>query len=191
MRIELLCMLLGFALASCREAPRYLNADELVRAPSDITRSAPCNDVPQQGDDVGLKGSRAPAPAAAGGEIADGTYVLTSTTLHTKDQPNGATLVGMGKVTMRVTGSTSQIVRNTVNGRERRTTVARVSSGTVTTLKTTCTFPEPDASESSTVTYTATSNTVQFITPGPAGTVVATYTRLESAPEAPEVAARP
>jgi hypothetical protein len=185
MRVPVVCTIfvLGFSLLSCREAPRFVNADELARAPNTAGGAAPCNDLVQLGDEVDLRGSRAPAPVPAGGAIADGTYVLTSTTLHTKDQPEGAMLVGLGKATMVVNGSTSQMVRNTVNGRERRTTVNRVSDGTVTTLQTTCTFPSPTADATSMVAYTATASSIQFITPGPAGTVVATYTKVPPAPE--------
>jgi len=180
MRILIACTIGCFGLLGCHESIAYLNADELARAPSEAPNAAPCNDLEQQGADVNLRGSRAPAPTPAGGTIEDGTYVLTSSTLHSKNNSDGAMLVAMGKSTMLVSGSTSQMVRNTVNGRERRATVRRVSSGTVTTLHTTCAFPSPSASDptSTAARYTATSSTLQFITPGPAGTVVATYTKL-------------
>jgi hypothetical protein len=181
MRIIVLSTLIGFGLLACHPPIAFLNADELANGPVEPAKSAPCNDVEQQGDEIVLRGSHAPAPTPEGGIIEDGTYVLTSSTLHTKDKSHGATLVGMGKITMRVNGSSSEVVRNTVNGRERRTTVNRSSSGTVTTLQTTCAFPSAnDSDPMATASYTATGSSLQFIMKGPAGTVVATYKKLPS-----------
>lgn len=179
MRIAVACSIAALSSLGCRTSTTYLNADELARSPSDAAGSAPCNDLEQHGKEVTLKGTEAPAPTPAGGTIEDGVYVLTSSTLHTKDKLMHPSLVKMGKTTMRVSGTTSQLVRNTVNGHERRTTMNRVSSGTVASLQMTCAFPSPSGSDAtSTAAYTATSSTLQFITPGPAGTVVATYTKL-------------
>lgn len=189
MRIQFVCIVLAFGLFSCSDPPRFVNADELARAPKDASSGARCNDLVQQGDEVDLRASHAPAPKPSGGAIEDGIYVLTSTTLHTKDQLDGAMLVAMGKITMVVTGSTAQMVRSTVNGRERHTTVSREGSGIVTTLHTTCASPGPTTDGTTNmVEYTAKGSTLQFITPGPAGTVVATYTKL---PDRPTVARAP
>lgn len=183
MRKPVVCTIVGLGLlsCSCNRPIAYLNADELVITPNKVSEVAPCNDLEQQGAEVELRGSQAPAPTPAGGSIEDGTYILSSSILHTKDQSDGALLVGMGKTTMLISGSTSQVVRNTVNGHERRTTVTRVSTGTSTTLRTTCASPSPSGSETATATYTATGSVIQFITPGPAGTVVATYKKVPSA----------
>lgn len=178
MRIPVVCTVLAFGLLACHTSTAYLNGDELAGAPKVSAETTPCNDVEQQGKEVDLEGSHEAAPLPTGGTIVDGTYVLTSSVLHTSDRSHGSKLVGMGRITMRVNGSTSQLVRNGADGRERRTTVNRVSSGNTTTLHTTCASPAKGKESTSVTNYTATANTLQFITPGPAGTVVATYTRL-------------
>lgn len=178
MRIPVVLTVLALGLCSCTKVTAYLNADDLTTAASKSPNAAPCNDLEQHGDEVELAGSREAAPTPQGGTIEDGTYVLTSSTLHTKDKPHGSKIVELGKITVVVSGSTSQMVRNGTDGRERRTTVNRASSGTTATLHTTCASPTFNGSESTTTKYTATSSSFQFITPGPAGTVVATYTKL-------------
>jgi hypothetical protein len=181
MRLPVVCTVVALGLVACHRSTAYLNADDLTTTLTSAGESPPCNDVEQRGGDVELAGSREPAPQPTGGTIEDGTYVLTSSTLHTKERPHGAKLVAMGKITMVVNGSTSQLVRSTADGRERRSTVSRVSTGTVTTLETLCASPTdpprgPDAT--SKTGYASTRSSFQFITPGAAGTVVATYTKL-------------
>jgi hypothetical protein len=181
MRIRVVVTVFAFGLFGCHKTTAYLNGDELISVSSTVPKIAPCNDIEQKGNDVDLSGSRDTAPTPAGGTIEDGTYVLTSSTLHTKEKPHGAKLVAMGKITMVVKGATTQMVRSTPNGRERRTTVSRESSGSEATLHTTCASPSSTSSEPEskvTTGYTATSKSFQFITPGPAGTVVSTYTKL-------------
>jgi hypothetical protein len=179
MRIRVVVTVFAFGLFSCHKTTAYLNGDELISVSSTVPKIAPCNDIEQKGTEVDLSGSRDPAPTPTGGTIEDGTYVLTSSTLHTKDKPHGAKLVDMGRITMVVKGATTQMVRNAPNGRERRTTVDRESAGTEATLHTTCASPSSSEPESKVTTgYTATSKSFQFITPGPAGTVVSTYTKL-------------
>ena len=179
MRIPVVCTVLALGLLSCHRTTAYVNADDFARVPTGSPAAGPCNDLEQQGQDVDLTGSQAPAPRPAGGTILDGTYVLTSSTLHTTDKPHGTKLVRMGKITMLVNGTTSQLVRHSADGRERRTTVNRVSSGTTTTTQTTCAYPSSSESGSTaTAAFTATGKALQFITPGPAGTVVATYMKL-------------
>ncbi len=179
MRIPVVCTVLALGLLSCHRTTVYLSADDLFSVPHGVRDSAPCNDLQQQGNDVDLAGSRDAPPTPTGGIIEDGTYVLTSSTVYTKDRSHGASLVPMGRITMLVNGSTSQLVRNAAGGRERRNTVNRVSSGSIATLPTVCASPTPNGSEStSTTRYTATGTSLRFITPGPAGTVVATYTKL-------------
>jgi hypothetical protein len=138
-----------------------------------------CNDLVQRGEEIELSGSRGAPPTAAGGTIEDGTYVLSSSTLYTHDRPDGAKLVEMGRITVVVNGTTSQLLRNTPDGRERRTTIEREASGTTTTLRTTCAWPNSSSSDpSSTTSYSATGTSFQYITPGPAGMIVSTYTKL-------------
>src|SRR5688572_25667810 len=109
MRIPVICTVLALGLFGCHRTTSYVNADNLVRLTSGVPDSAPCNDLEQHGGDVELAGSREAAPAPAGGTIQDGMYVLTSSTLHTHARSHGAKLVGMGKITMLVNGSTSQL----------------------------------------------------------------------------------
>jgi hypothetical protein len=178
MRIPVVCTVAALGLLGCRHKTVYLNADDAASLRS-APPSTPCNDLEQQGREVDLAGSHDAASTPAGGTIEDGTYVLTSSTLYTNDRRDGAKLVGMGKVTMLVNGSTSQIVRSSPEGRERRTTVNRVSSGDVTTLHTTCAPPgSTGADATSSARYTATSSSFQFISVSPAGTIVTTYTKV-------------
>jgi hypothetical protein len=181
MRIPVVLTVLAFGLCSCTKVTAYLNADDLTSVASRAPNASACNSLEQDGDEVELVGSREAAPTPQGGTIEDGTYILTGSTLHTKDKPHGAKIIELGKITVVVKGSTSQMVRNGSDGRERRTTVDRAASGTTATLKTTCASPTFNGAESTTTKYTATANSFQFITPGPAGTVVATYTKLPEA----------
>jgi hypothetical protein len=180
MRISAVVGLVGLGLLSChRTTTAFVNADDLTGASLKAPDSAPCNDLVQQGGDVDLAGSWDAAPSPRGGAIADGTYVLTSSTLHTKERPHNSKIVSLGKITVRVSGSTSQLVRSASDGRVHRTTVTRESDGTVAKLRTTCVSPRSgDTEPSSSTGYTATDKSFQFISPGPAGTVVATYTKL-------------
>jgi hypothetical protein len=179
MRIAVIGGVVALALVSCRGTTSYVSGVGLATVTSADPNSAPCNDVEQQGREIDLVGSRAAPPAPAGGVIQDGTYVLTSSVLHTKDSPPGAKLVGMGRTTIRVQGATSYLVQTGVDGTERRTTVTRTSSGTVSTAQTMCPSASSSGSVKSTSTgYTATPTSFAFINPGPAGTVVATYTKL-------------
>ncbi len=179
MRIRfVLTVLASFGLCSCKTVTAYLNADDLTSGSDQKQSAAPCNDLEQQGEEVELTASSDAAPVPQGGTIEDGTYVLTNSTLHTKAKPGGSKLVALGRITVVVNGSTSQMVRNATDGRERRTTINRVTEGTATTLLPTCVSPDPKSSEKTTTRYTATRDSFKYITPGPAGTVVATYTKL-------------
>lgn len=177
MRIAVV-MALAVGPLSCHRTTAYLNADDLVSPSRRTNDAAPCNDIEQRGADVDLEGSRGTPPTPRGGKIEDGTYVLTRSILYTRDRPDGARLVHLGKVTLSVQGSTVQMVRSAGDGRERRTTVSRESSGTVAMLRTICSSPTSTNPEHTTTPYTASSDSFSFITPSPAGTVVSTYTKL-------------
>jgi hypothetical protein len=171
--------LLLMGLLSCRQTTAFISADDVTGLPKGAAAAPPCNEVAQHGQPIFLTGSRDVAPSPTGGTIEDGTYVLTSSILYTKARPHGARLVEMGRMTMMVKGGTSQLVRTDADEHERRTTVNRASAGTVATLETVCASPNPNKAEATVSTsYTATPTSVQFITPSPAGTMVATYTRL-------------
>ena len=163
MRTPVVCTVLAFGLAACHGTTSYVSGGGLANVRQGLPDAAPCNDIEQLGTEVNLMASSTAPPRATGGAIEDGTYVLTKSTLHTRDTPPGTKLVAFGKITMTVKSGAAQLVK----------------TGTITLSTTTCASPVAnDGPESSSVEYTATSNTVQFITPGPAGTVVATYTRL-------------
>lgn len=176
MRLWFFSLLLGPAVLGCHESTAFVNGDSIARREG--AAGAPCNQLEQHGPPVYLTGSREAAPHPSGGTIADGTYVLTSSTLYTKARPHGSRLMEMGRTTMVINGDTSQLVRTDPEAHERRTTVQRTSSGTVTTLQTVCTPRQTTTAESTSTSYTVTPDGFQFITPSPAGTVVATYTRL-------------
>jgi len=180
MRLTVVWMSVSLGLVACHTSIAYLNADELAKVPAtQPPESAPCNELQQLGEEIDLRGSNAPAPTPTGGNIGDGIYVLTSSTLHGKEQADGAKLVGMGRITMLVNGPLSQVVRTTVKGSERRATVRRLSAGTMATLDTICTSPSAGDSEpTAQATYTTTVGSFQLMTQGAAGTVVSTYTKL-------------
>ncbi len=177
MRIPVLCTVIALGLVACHGTTSYVSGGGLASVHG-LPDSAPCNDLEQQGNEVDLIASPVPSPKAVGGVLEDGTYVLTRSTLHTKDSAPGAKLVTFGRITMVVKGTTSQLVKTGADGKVRRTTVRRVSAGTVTMSQTTCASPTASDSESSSTEYTATGSAFQLISQGPAGTVVATYTKL-------------
>jgi hypothetical protein len=183
MRVLLsLGIIASFALLACGspESPRTPAA--AAGAPAGGS-TAPCNAVVQQGELIDLVGSAAPAPNATGGTIEDGTYVLAALALHTPNsKEDGAKLATVGKTTMEIKGATSQLVRTSGDGVVKRTTVARVNTGTSTTATTTCVSPPASADEPTTAQYSASATALFLISPGPAGTSVATYRKVAPAP---------
>jgi hypothetical protein len=177
MRIPVVCTVIAFGLVACHGTTSYVSGGGLSSMRG-LPDNAPCNDIEQRGTEVELLASRIGAPKATGGAIEDGTYVLTRSTLHTKDTPAGTKLVNFGMITMVVNGGTAQLVKTTADGKVSRTTVKRTTASTVTISHTTCSSPSASDSESASTEYTATPDSLQFITQGPAGTVVATYTKL-------------
>ena len=177
MRIPVGCTVIAFGLVACHGTTSYVSGGGLASVHG-LPDNAPCNDLEQLGTEVDLIASPIASPKPVGGAIEDGTYVLTRSTLHTRDSSPGAKLVAFGRITMVVKGTTSQLVKTAADGQVRRTTVKRVSSGTVTMSQTTCASPTASDSESSSTEFTSTGNALQFISTGPAGTVVATYTKL-------------
>jgi len=177
MRIPVVHTVVAFGLVACHGTTSYVSGGGLASVRG-LPDAAPCNDLEQRGDEVALVASRVPPPRPVGGTIEDGTYVLIRSTLHTRDTSPGTKLVTFGKITMVVDGPISQLVTTAADGVVRRTTVKRESSSTVTISRTTCASPKPSDSETASTEFTATSGSVQFITRGPAGTVVATYEKL-------------
>ena len=190
MRVWFVWLSLAPALFACHESTAFINGDSLSSPAKAAGDTASCNQLEQHGPTVFLTGSHETAPQPAGGTIEDGTYVLTSSTLYTKARPHGTKLMEMGRTTMVIAGSTSQLVRTDADEHERHTTVARETAGTVTTLHTVCTERAPSKGESTATAYTATPGSFQFIQPGPAGTVVATYTKVTVDVPTPEIVAK-
>jgi hypothetical protein len=177
MRIPVVCTVVAFGLVACHGTTSYVSGGGLAGVRG-LPDSAPCNDLEQRGAEVDLVASPIGAPKPVGGIIEDGTYVLTRSTLHTRDTPSGTKLVTFGKITMVVNGTTSQLVKTGADGLVRRTTIKRESSSTVTISRTTCSSPKASDSETASTEFTSANGSLQFITPGPAGTVVATYMKL-------------
>lgn len=163
-------------MVGCHGTVQFVDGTGLAPAPGPET--AACNDLTQEGEIVGLVASPDEPPVASGGVIADGTYILTSSRLHTRATQPGSTLVVFGRITMAVTGGTAQLVVTKVNGQVKRSTISRANTGTSTSSSTTCASPGPVKREATTVSYSANASGFQFISGGPAGTVVATYTKL-------------
>jgi hypothetical protein len=177
MRIPVVCTVIALGLLGCHGTTAYVSGGGLAGVRG-LPDSAPCNDLEQQGTEIDLIATPVAAPKPVGGAIEDGTYVLTRSALHTKDSSPGTKLVAFGKITMVVNGTTSQLVKTSADGKVRRTTVKRETTGTVTISRTTCSSPSASDSETASTEFTANGTMFQFITPGPAGTVVATYTKL-------------
>jgi hypothetical protein len=166
------------ALLACGQpdAPRAPTAGA---APAVASSAAPCNSVVQEGALVDLVASSAAPPKATGGTIEDGTYVLAALTLHTPNsKDDGAKIATLGKTTMEMKGSTSQLVRTSSDGLETRTTVTRVNEGLNTTATTTCVSPPARADAATTAQYSASPTSLILINTGPAGTSVATYRKV-------------
>lgn len=124
-------------------------------------------------------GAAGAAPKPTGGTIADGTYVLTALTLYTpSEKEHGAKLAALGKTTLEVKGTTSQLVRTNRDGSEQRTTVNRVNAGDDTTATTTCLSPPAKADPPTSAKLSASGTSLLLISPGPAGTAVATYKKV-------------
>jgi hypothetical protein len=179
MRIPVVCTVIAFGVVACHGTTSFVSGGGLSTVRGGLPDSMPCNDLEQHGTEVDLIASSVPAPKPVGGPIEDGTYVLTRSTLHTRETPTGAKLVTFGKITMVVKGATSQLIKTSADGQVRRTTVKREGTGTVSISRTTCTSPTAsDGSETASTEFSATNGFLQFITPGPAGTVVATYAKI-------------
>jgi hypothetical protein len=110
-----------------------------------------CNELPAVTADVMLSSAPEQAPAAQGGTIADGTYVLMGQTWHGQSEPFSVTLPG---VRVQIAGTSWQEVEgaagNAINPPRRRTNQL-AASGTTLTLTRTC----PSAGAPETMEYTA------------------------------------
>jgi hypothetical protein len=179
----------GLLTLGCKQQTTFINGNDVAvrKDPNGPT----CNAVEQHGHSVVLTGSRLSAPPAVGGRIENGTYVLTSSILYTRARPHGALLLNIGRTTMVIIGEIAQLIRTDAEDRERRTTVKRITNGNTTTLETVCSSGTQKQTESTSTSYTATATGFQFITPSPAGTVVATYTKVGEELPRPESDEKP
>lgn len=165
-------------LVGCHGTRTFVSGEGLAE-PTGQAASPPCNDLEQLGTEVFLTANSAAPPSPKGGSIADGTYVLTSSVLYTKDSPSGTRMFDFGKATMQVKGGKTELVITSPSGKDRRSTVSRTQSGHRSTSTTLCSSPTKKTTTGADSTdYTATKDSVMFISPGPAGTIVSTYTRL-------------
>lgn len=161
-------------LSGCLAPRQYVSGEGLA---ADGQAHAACNDLEQLGQEVYLTTHAGLAPDAHGGEITDGTYILTDSALYTADSPTGTRVFAFGKTTMLVGNGLAQVVITSATGKVRRSTVRRVQAGALTTSVSQCSSPIQGKLSATTVSYTATKDVLLFINPGPAGTVVTTYTK--------------
>lgn len=169
---------IGLLVSSCHGTMQYVSGEGLAE-PLGQEAVSPCNKLEQLGAEIWLTTNSGNPPTATGGTIVDGTYVLTASTLYTKDSPSGNRIFDFGRSTILIKGGTDQVIITSPSGKERRATVRRVQTGHSSTSTSLCTSPTRNKTTGSGRTdYTATKDTVMFINPGPAGTIVATYTRL-------------
>lgn len=143
--------------------------------PSDAGTSAACNALTVSGDFVPETAATGTAPTAAGGPIADGTYLVTRVDVYPPSIPTS----GTSKGTYQITGDQVEIVSAyspTSPSVITNSNYSASTDGTTWTLTRTCPLPAVVDPES----YTATPTTILFIvspaTPG-AGTYVQTLTK--------------
>ena len=117
-----------------------------------------------------------PAPAAAGGTIANGTYVLTSETLHGESHfPPGTFDAQKVTSTLEVTGAVLQDVSKDTMATVKRSTNTVAVTGTSLTLTQTCSFPAKDggASAAKATPFTANATTLSlFVALAPVATLL-------------------
>ncbi len=152
--------------------------DEALDASTD-SALATCNELAQQGVPVVVTTTQSPAPAAAGGTIADGTYVLTTAKIWGSTEPEGSSPGAAAAQTWSFRGATLDMVQTTAKAK----TVSR-SSGTIApagntklSLKQTCSYPASAAGSALTTPFTATSTTLSLYTPNGLATYELTYTK--------------
>ncbi len=118
-----------------------------------------CNTLGQQGAKLDVTGSKANPPAASGGTVADGTYVLTGSKLYGAAVPEGPiTGASSPATTVEVKGTTYNSIITRPTG-DSRTTSTLAVSGVNATLTATCAFPVADGGLGAPIqtTYSATS----------------------------------
>jgi hypothetical protein len=130
-----------------------------------------CNDLSDDAPTVDGTEIATNQPAAMGGVIADGTYVLTAVTLYTGGGgPAGSSGVS-ASVVLTIAGTTMEQVGR-FNGQDVRSTATLMASGT--TLQRTGTCP---TAMTDWLLYTATATELRLYTASEEFALVQTYTR--------------
>jgi hypothetical protein len=126
-----------------------------------------CNTLVSDAPSVTSTTSSAKVPTAAGGAIADGTYVLTSMTVYSALPIPGMTLSSL----LQITGTTIQQVA-TVNGEEKRFTTSFSPAGASLAMMDICPTPK-----SGNYTFTATPTELRMYLSSPVGKIEQTYAK--------------
>lgn len=145
-------------------------------APADAGGS--CHDLAQLGDTVRWFTKTSAAPAALGGTVAQGAYVLTEFSIHTNELPDGTEVSVIGKTTLSLEGTTMNVLLDRSDGVTFRRTETFTTNGVDFATTRTCLSPEVDGgSEPGRAQYTATPAELTLIYPTASGTVVNVYTK--------------
>ena len=135
-----------------------------------------CNALVQQGPLVPLQNAVAPAPAAAGGVIANGVYVLTALRSHSGGGVDGADLGLSGRATLEVSGGVWQVVETI--GTVRRLTMNAAIAGTSITNTVTCSSRSADVAQETPGSFTATPTSLTVFNALGTDTAESVYTKL-------------
>lgn len=136
-------------------------------SPPDMS-NAPCNQLAFPSADVTIEAGTGSPPTAGGGAIADGTYVLTTST----DYESGDALVGqMTGTTMVIASGTIETALLDAKGGADRFNVSYSLSGTTMSQTGSCGF-----TDTLSLGYTATPSTITLIQVRPP--LVSTYSRM-------------
>jgi hypothetical protein len=146
---------------------------------SDASANPQCNDVKQAGSVVELVVTKAALPVAAGGTLANGTYVLTSAKWYgATPLPEGEPLAQLERTTLVVRGTVFESVQSGDSTTEHRKSGTLTTSGASSSLTPTCSYPESPG-DPVTRSYTATPTTLTFVggPPYQGGQILTTYTK--------------
>ncbi len=103
-----------------------------------------CNTLVEQGPKVSGVTSTGTAPAAVGGTIVAGTYVMTALTYYTSSLPNG-TVFAPASATIDLTPTSIALVGTDSDGNVARSTVTIATNGPDLSYVATCAFAASDA----------------------------------------------
>lgn len=99
---------------------------------------ATCHALVQRGAKVDWVTSTGTPPIAAGGVLADGTYVLTGFVQYSNLVPDGTVIVEVGKATLELRGSTANVLLTDPSEREFRLVERVQTEGTALTSNQEC-----------------------------------------------------